>query len=133
MRRRLNMATGEIVAIGQSRESSSFSGIDASGDGSLLAARHPHTSQIELFDATTLRPVGRPITTGDATLVPAFTPDGNLIAEGLPGVSSWNLDPDVWQDEACRAVGRNLTRAEWVEYLGDEVYRATCPEWPPAD
>jgi Domain of unknown function (DUF4190) len=42
------------------------------------------------------------------------------------------VDPDEWPSTACRAAGRNLTRAEWTEYLGgDETYRPTCPEWDP--
>ena len=28
---------------------------------------------------------------------------------------------------ACEKVGRNLTRNEWRQYLGDEPYRPTCP------
>ncbi len=48
----------------------------------------------------------------------------------------WQLDGDRLRAEACRAAGRNLTRAEWDE-LGpvDEPYRRTCGQFdePPAD
>ena len=48
-------------------------------------------------------------------------------------MTSWNLDPDVWQAAACRSAGRNLTPEEWAEYIGaDEPYRATCDPWPAA-
>jgi hypothetical protein len=33
-----------------------------------------------------------------------------------------------WRDRACARANRNLTRAEWTNYFGDEPYRATCPE-----
>ena len=75
------------------------------------------------------------------------------IADGLPfvlwpggesgerGVSTdgesiliWNLSTDEWYDVACRAVGRNMTRAEWDE-IGprDEEYQVTCPQFPRED
>ncbi len=31
---------------------------------------------------------------------------------------------------ACEKAGRNLTRNEWRQYLGDEPYRLTCPSIP---
>ncbi|MFQ5427257.1 MAG: hypothetical protein ACE5EV_09260, partial [Gaiellales bacterium] len=42
----------------------------------------------------------------------------------------WNVNTDEWLDIACRAAGRNMTRAEWEE-LGpaDAQYTATCPRW----
>jgi hypothetical protein len=47
------------------------------------------------------------------------------------GLAVYDLDPDTWQVDACRQAGRNLTAAEWDEYLGaDEPYRTTCSQWP---
>jgi hypothetical protein len=31
---------------------------------------------------------------------------------------------------ACERLTRNLTREEWRQYLVDEPYRATCPNFP---
>ncbi len=42
----------------------------------------------------------------------------------------WSLNPAVVRDVACRWAGRNLTRQEWQQYLGDEPYRRTCPDFP---
>jgi hypothetical protein len=34
-------------------------------------------------------------------------------------------------DDACERITRNLTRAEWSQYLGDSTpYEATCPKLP---
>ena len=99
-------------------------------DGTMIAAGQPFTSSIALFDAETLQPIGRPIPAADPTAPPAFTADGDLVADSRFGVSRWEMDPDEWQDTACSVAGRNLTRTEWGEYLGDEPYRATCPRWP---
>jgi hypothetical protein len=40
------------------------------------------------------------------------------------------LDPDLWEEQACAAAGRNLTREEWTTHLGAEPYRRTCPGFP---
>ena len=46
------------------------------------------------------------------------SPDGPVVF--------YDLDPAHWADTACRAAGRNLTRAEWDQYLGSlGDYRAT--------
>ena len=45
----------------------------------------------------------------------------------------WNLDVGSWSEIACRAVGRNLTRAEWDQFgPADTDLRVTCPQWPTA-
>jgi hypothetical protein len=89
---------------------------------------------LALFDAETLRPIGRPFTVSDFLFTPYFTPDGRRVTgNGLFGAVLWDVDPDSWQEKACLAAGRNLTRAEWREYLGDEPYRRTCPDWPAGD
>jgi DNA-binding SARP family transcriptional activator/WD40 repeat protein len=131
---RFDMATGD-VAIAQSRDNTSLYGAVVSPDETLIAAGHPFTSAIALFDAATLRPIGRPIPAGnlDGDAVMTFTPDGDLLAGGRFGVNRWEMDPDEWQRIACHAAGRNLTRAEWSEHLGDEPYRPTCAEWSPGD
>jgi WD40 repeat protein len=32
---------------------------------------------------------------------------------------------------ACQQADRNLSQAEWQQYLGDQPYRETCPGKPP--
>ena len=100
-----------------------------------MVARHFSTGRIALFDATTLRPIGEPFAGGSSSLNrnPSFTPDGRyLAATGPTGrYTLYDVDPDSWQDSVCLAAGRNLTNAEWAEYIGpDEPYRRTCPTWP---
>ena len=43
-------------------------------------------------------------------------------------------DPLLWSDDraalerrVCGALQRNLTRAEWAEYVPGQPYRETCP------
>jgi WD40 repeat protein len=63
-----------------------------------------------------------------------FSPDMQLVAaassDRTARVWRWKTDP---ASDACTRLSRNLTRAEWKTYLGDEPYRASCPELPIPD
>jgi hypothetical protein len=54
-------------------------------------------------------------------------------AETEQGIVVWDLDPAHWVDAACQLASRNLTRAEWDQYIGDLApYRTTCPQYSEA-
>jgi hypothetical protein len=124
---RVGLATGDETW-GRSTDPTILANATLSPDGSVVAGVHAFSTSIALFDAQSLRPLGRPIPIGSGTGVFAFTPDGDLLVNGPFGVSRIELDPDEWQAAACRVAGRNLTAAEWAEFFGDEPYRATCPD-----
>jgi hypothetical protein len=96
----------------------------------LVGSRTPTT--FELWDATTLRPVGAPTDLPDRT---AWTPnpnaDGAQLASGSIDGSGdavvWDLQPQHWEALACQIAGRNLTAAEWKQYLPGRAYDLTCP------
>ena len=47
------------------------------------------------------------------------------------GIVVWDLDPAHWVEAACQLASRNLTRAEWDQYIGDLApYHRTCPTHP---
>ncbi len=63
----------------------------------------------------------------------SFSADGRWLAEGgyEVGESNARVLPVQTGDlvqMACSRLSRNLTPQEWQQYLGDEPYRATCPE-----
>ena len=128
---RWDMNTGELLARGRSRDSSSLVNLAVSPDGSMVAAYHPFSAQLVLFDAPTLRPIGKPFRVGARWFTPRFSPDGRFVmGNGLANtMTRWDVDPETWEAAACHAAGRNLTRVEWAEYLDDEPYRPTCAEW----
>ena len=39
----------------------------------------------------------------------------------------WNIDPASWKRQACRVANRNLTPAEWHDFLPQRSYRQVCP------
>jgi hypothetical protein len=62
----------------------------------------------------------------------AFSPDGKTLASSSQDytIILWDVDPDSWRERACQIAHRNLTRAEWQQYVGDEPYRQRCAQWP---
>jgi WD40 repeat protein len=91
--------------------------------------------RVDLWDRATLLPIGEPLTIpGGASHIATDQPGGNLITTttgwptGTPTVL--DLDPSHWQATACRLAGRNLTRAEWAQYIPGRPYQTTCPQWP---
>ena len=106
-----------------------------SADGTLLAAGASElpsqTTDTSLWDIASGEQIGGSFGVGDSRRM--LSPDGSflVVASLDEGVTLWNLDPDFWQDQTCLAAGRNLTRAEWAEFLPpDAPYRATCARWP---
>ena len=74
----------------------------------------------------------------------AFSPDSQfLITAGADGVLEWSMDAEDWKRRACAVANRNLSAAEWRQYVSfdagqqtgwkrvfEPAYRSTCPERP---
>jgi WD40 repeat protein len=114
----LTGATGSVVSVA------------FSPNGKTLASGSVDTT-IMLWDVASHQPLGSPLTghTNSVSSV-AFSPDGTTLASGSydKTIILWDVSLKSWQDRACRIANRNLTHAEWQQYIGDiEPYRATCP------
>jgi WD40 repeat protein/DNA-binding SARP family transcriptional activator len=57
-------------------------------------------------------------------------PNRLLIVDDTGGILEWDPRPDRWEAYACSVAGRNLTKAEWAEFVPGEPYRVTCPDFP---
>lgn len=63
----------------------------------------------------------------------AFRPDGAqaaVVRAGANVVALWDLDIESWKSRARSVANRNLTIAEWRQYLGDLPYRAAFADLP---
>ena len=104
-----------------------------SPDGKTLASGS-RDNTIILWDVATHQPLGEPLKGHtDFVLSVAWSPDGKTLASGSEDRTIILLDVsfESWKARACRRANRNLTRAEWKQYIGDiEPYRATCPGLP---
>ena len=74
--------------------------------------------------------LGDPIALGLRFAGAALRPDGLEAAVATDhGIAVWDLDPEHWVQGACAIAGRNLTQAEWDQYVGDLApYRSTCAQ-----
>ncbi len=99
-----------------------------SGDGARFATLDDFTGATRIWRTDPLAPIGGPIAVAGRAGGVTISPDGTRVLVG--GERTWELrlDPDRWEEQACVAAGRNLTREEWATYLGDEPYHRTCPQ-----
>jgi WD40 repeat protein/energy-coupling factor transporter ATP-binding protein EcfA2 len=112
-----------------------------SPDGKTLAAAN--STYIMLWDVASRQPLGEPLLghTGMVYSV-AFSPNGNQLAsasndktirlwEAVNGHRAKEKHPSA---RPCILANRNLSLAEWKEYLGDDTpYHRTCPNLPPGE
>jgi len=118
--------------------------VATSADGAWLAtagkhafdANHYWFGRVGLWDRHMHRLVGFPLDSDpNETTSIAFSADGaHLAASGPHGIAKWDLAPSSLRTAACRVANRNLTRSEWLTYLGAGTpYRAMCLKVPAAD
>lgn len=80
---------------------------------------------LRLFDVASRRQLGVPIAI--SSWGAAISPDSTEIAITTHrGVERLALDAVALSRAACRVAGRNLTAAEWAQYVGGEP-RRLCP------
>jgi WD40 repeat protein len=68
----------------------------------------------------------------DQALPLAFSKNGDRLmsVDRLCRIIFHDMRLQSWQDLACQRANRNLTRAEWQQYLPGEPYQLVCPDLP---
>jgi WD40 repeat protein/DNA-binding SARP family transcriptional activator/energy-coupling factor transporter ATP-binding protein EcfA2 len=132
--------TGQIVTIdvptgAEQRRSADLGSVvlwlEYSDDGELLVSG-ANDGGVSLWDAATLDLLGTVYPPHRGEAVPAgaqFIGESHdvAIASYDGHVYRWETDPARAIDFACRMAGRNLTEAEWAEFLPAQPYREVCP------
>jgi WD40 repeat protein/DNA-binding SARP family transcriptional activator len=92
--------------------------VTASGDGKL-----------RLWDVPTRKLIGAALPGSNTGGLVHFFPNGKRVLAAFTSGTGivWNVDPDAWKEKACSVARRNLTRAEWTEFVGGRSYRHVCP------
>jgi WD40 repeat protein len=102
-----------------------------SPDGRSLATTN-YNGAVNLWDVSSRRQIGRPLAAHtDVAIGVTYVDGGNtLVTSSWDGsLIFWDLRPSFWETKACALAGRNLTKAEWDQFLGGD-YKRTCPQWP---
>jgi WD40 repeat protein len=61
----------------------------------------------------------------------AFRPDGQVVTSAGGALYEWDAQVNGWVEQACAIANRNLTEAEWRQFIGDTLpYEAVCANLP---
>ena len=106
--------------------------LDYSDDGTLLVSA-ADGGAVSLWDVDTLELMGTvrpPDDDGPITAGAQFIGDTHDVAiasyDGV--VYRWDTDLERALDFACRMAGRDVTEAEWRQFLPAQPYRSVCPD-----
>jgi WD40 repeat protein len=84
---------------------------------------------VRLWDIPTQQAIGAPLPgLPNRQVSPTFMPDGTrlLATYGTGRAYLWDIGPESLTRQACQIAGRQLTRAEWREFLPRRDYDPVC-------
>ena len=98
----------------------------------LVSGSQDHTARV--WEVSSGREVSRARFDQPVSAV-AFSPDGQWI---VSGAQNGDMRVWLWRDAdliqlACARLERNLSLAEWKEYMGERAYQSTCPNLSPGN
>jgi WD40 repeat protein len=122
-------ATGKEVA--RMIHDNAVTSVAFSPDGKyVVSGSYDGTARV--WEATTGKEVAR-MTHDDNVISVVFSPDGKQVASGSSDNTArmWMWQVNDLIANACADLPRNLTRAEWQQYIGDALpYEAVCENLP---
>ena len=124
-----NAATGRRLAAPLLAASAPITAMAFDSSGQRLATAGYQNGTVKLWFTATLQQEGPGLALDPAaTSAVAFAPaSGELLAADSDGkVFTWPASLGAWERRACSLAGRNLTRAEWRQYVARPGYTTVC-------
>jgi WD40 repeat protein len=124
----VDVATAAQVGQPLPGHESSVTAVAFSHDGAQVASGD-RDGEIRLWDVASRRLLGAPIETGAGIEALSFSAEDTTLASGGTDgrLGLWDTDPKSWIERLCATANRDLTTAEWAEFVGDSPYEPTCP------
>ncbi|MCI0427091.1 MAG: WD40 repeat domain-containing protein [Nitrospiraceae bacterium] len=102
-----------------------------SPDGRILSSTADRDPLIRLWDEDGSG-VFNTVLKGNQTTITAlaFSGDSKLLVSGGDDglIVLWDLSETSWRERACRMANRNLTKEEWIDYVGEsKPFELLCP------
>jgi WD40 repeat protein len=117
-------------------DGSTIFALSVAPDGRTLATAD-YAGDLQLWDLATAQKLGPALNVGSPLLGLGFSPDARLLITGdnagtvlLWPSLLWSTDLKAFAADLCPRLGRNLSPAEWRQYVPDRPYHTICPGYP---
>lgn len=128
-----NVETGTPISTPLDGHASYVNALTFSPDGKMLASASSDLHVI-LWDVQRQQRIGDALVGHTSAITAlAFNHNGTVLVSGdnHGNILVWDIEPESLAGRLCAKVRRNLTRAEWDQYIGDALpYQEVCPNLP---
>ena len=124
-----NPVTAKRIAQPLLADSAAIADIAFDRSGQRFATTGLQDATVKIWFTGSLEQEGpRLVADPDATAATAFEPGGQdlLVVDDHGGAFTWPMSLTSWEQRACSLAGRNLTRAEWAQFVAGPPYATVC-------
>ena len=124
-----NPHTGKRLAQPLLADANAIAGVAFDPTGRRFAITGSQDGDVKVWFTASLEQEGpRLAADPGSTAAAVFEPDGSglLVADDAGGAFTWPMSLAAWEQRACSLAGRNLTRAEWAQFVAGGRYASVC-------